>query len=303
MAAKKKAAKKKRKSKTTAVAVADMSEKERIQRAQHLETIHLPKSCLTLSRDVARGKVMMGRPSDYTPATVESLLRFVAAGLPIERASAAARVSNDTFYAWKKRFPDFTEALAHAESQYANLCHITINEQIVGGDGHLALKTLQSRFSKDYSTSKKVEMQTMSFSSVISPDQLLEMQRQRNSLDTSESQADAFIDLIEEPEQSEEQSTLPSTLKGSDPEAKPSSDLSDPTTPIEGGEAKEAPHPPLNPRIEAPPHSHLYCLHCSDWISVEEADVGGGWENEGGACFSFVCGKCGAAGMSPAREE
>ena len=282
-----------------------MSEKERIERAQHLETIHLPKSCLTLSRDVARGKVKMGGPSDYTPATVESLLRFIAAGLPVERAAAAARVSNDTFYEWKKRFPDFTEALAHAESQYANLCHITINEQIVGGDGHLALKTLQSRFSKDYSTSKKVEMQTMSFSSVISPEQLLEMQQQRNSLDTSESQADAFIDLAEEPEQLEEQSTLPSTPKGSDPEAKPSSDSSDPTTPTGGEGLDPAPHPSLNPRIEAPPNSLLYCISCSGWISAEEAEMRGGLDNEwfeGGRYFSFVCGQCGTSGMSPARE-
>jgi hypothetical protein len=143
----------------------------------------------------------------------------------------------------------------------------------------------------------------MNISSVISPDQLLEMQQQRNRLDTSESQADAFIDLAEEPEQSEEQSTLPSTPKGSDPEAKPSSDLSDPTSPTEGEGLDQAPHPPLNPRIEPPSNSLLYCLHCSDWISVESAEVGGGWENDGGTCFSFVCGRCGTAGMSPAREE
>ena len=294
MAVKKKAAKRKRRGKTTAIAVADMTEKERIERAQHLETIHLPKSCLTLSRDIARGKVKMGRPSDYTPATVESLLRFVAAGLPIERASAAARINTNTLYEWKKTFPDFSEAIAHAESQYANLCHITINEQIVGGDGHLALKTLQSRFSKDYSTSKKVEMQTMSFSSTISPEQLLEMQQQRNSLDTSESQADAFIDLTEEPEGSEEQSTLLSTPL--------SSDSSDPTTPTEGGEPRTAPHPSLNPRIEVPPSSSFYCLKCSDWINADETEVRGGWESDGGACFSFVCGQCKTAGISPAKE-
>jgi hypothetical protein len=281
VAAKKKT-RKKRNIKTTAIAVADMSETERIERAQHLETIHLPKSCLTLSRDIARGKVKMGRPSDYTPETVESLLRFVAAGLPLERASAAAGVTKETLYQWKKLFLDFTDCIAHAESQYANLCHITINEQIIGGDGHLALKTLQSRFSKDYSTSKKIEMQTVNFSSVISPDQLLEMQQQRNRLDTSESQADAFIDLLEEPEVIEEQSTLPSTPLSSDPEAKPSSDLSDPTTPTAGEGLDQAPHPPLNPRIEPPLKSLLYCLPCSDWISIEEAEVGGGWENEGG---------------------
>ena len=78
MAAKKKP-RKKRNVKTTAIAVADMTESERIERAQHLETIHLPKSCMTLARDIARGKVKMGSPSDYTPSSVESLLRFVSA--------------------------------------------------------------------------------------------------------------------------------------------------------------------------------------------------------------------------------
>lgn len=302
MAAKKKT-RKKRNTKTTAIAVADMSENERIQRAQHLETIHLPKSCLTLSRDIARGKVKMGRPSDYTPETVESLLRFVAAGLPLERASAAAGVNPDTLYEWKKLFPDFSECIAHAESQYANLCHITINEQIIGGDGHLALKTLQSRFSKDYSTSKKIEMQTMNISSVISPDQLLEMQQQRNRLDTSESESNAFIDLAEQAEQSEEQSTLPSTPKGSDPEAKPSSDLSDPTTPTRGEGVDQAPHPPPNPRIETPPNSLLYCLSCSGWIEVSAANVTGSWESEGKGYVNFICNQCGEVGMSPLRGE
>ena len=300
MAAKKKP-RKKRNIKTTAIAVADMTEKERIERAQHLETIHLPKSCLTLSRDIARGKVKMGRPSDYTPATVESLLRFVAAGLPLERAAAGAGITKDTLYQWKKLFPDFSDCIAHAESQYANLCHITINEQIIGGDGHLALKTLQSRFSKDYSTSKKVEMQTMSFSSTISPEQLLEMQQQRNSLDSTESESTAFIDVTEEPEGSEEQSTLPSTPKGSDPTAKSSSDSSDPTSPTEGEGGDQAPYPPPNPRVEVPPSSSLYCLPCSDWISADEVEMAGGWESEVGSCFSFVCNKCGTAGMSPAK--
>jgi hypothetical protein len=185
MAVKKKktAAKKKlpRRLKKTDKAVAEMSEGERVERAMHLETIHLPKSVMTIERDIARGKVKMGRPTDYTPRIVESLLRFVAAGLPLERAASAAGINPDTLYDWKKKHPDFSESLAHAESQYANLCHITINEQIVGGDGHLSPENpaeLGSR--KDYSTSKKVEMQTMSFSSTISPEQLLEMQQQRS---------------------------------------------------------------------------------------------------------------------------
>ena len=305
MAVKKKSTKKKtanRNTKSVPLAVARMSEAERIHRAQYLETIHLPKSVMLLEREIARGKVKMGRPSDYTPRIVESLLRYVAAGLPIERASAAARIGKESYYNWRKKYPDFVEAVAHAESQYANLCHITINEQILGGDGNLALKTLQSRFSKDYSTSKKVEMQTMSFSSTISPDQLIEMQQQRNSLDTSESESDAYIDLIEEPEVLEELSTPSSTPLGTALGGVPGSDSSDPTTPTVGGEVKTAPHPLQNPRIETPPSSLLYCLSCSDWVEAGATEITGGWEAEGRDYVNFICNQCGDSGMSPVRE-
>ena len=316
MTAKKKTTPKKkrlpRNVKTTAIAVADMTESERIERAQHLETIHLPKSCLTLSRDIARGKVKMGRPSDYTPQTVESLLRFVAAGLPLERAAAGAGINTDTLYDWKKRFLDFSEAIAHAESQYANLCHITINERIIGGDGHLALKTLQSRFSKDYSTSKKVEMQTMSFSSTISPEQLLEMQRQRNALDSSsEYESTAIIDLTEEKGLLEEQSTLPGTPIGTEVDTGSSSE-DDPTTPTGAGGPDPAPTPQPNPRtldhLSAPPSptpstGELYCLTCSGWIGVNEAEVTGSWKADEKAYVNFFCKECGEAGMSPVRQD
>jgi len=134
----------------------------------------------------------------------------------------------------------------------------------------------------------------------------MEMQQQRNSLDTSESQSDAFIDLIEEPEGSGEQSTLSSTPLSSDLEGETDSDSSDPTTPTEGGEPKTAPHPHPNPRIEAPPKSLFYCIDCSGWISAEEADIRSGLDSElfeGGRYYSFICGQCGTAGMSPARED
>mgnify|MGYP003134827387 CR=1 FL=1 len=294
--------------KTTAIAVADMSENERIERAQHLETIHLPKSCMTLARDIARGKVKMGRPSDYTPQTVESLLRFVAAGLPLERAAAGARITKETLYQWKKLFPDFTDCIAHAESQYANLCHITINEQILGGDGHLALKTLQSRFSKDYSTSKKVEMQTMSFSSTVSPEQLLEMQQQRRQLDSSsEYESNDLIDITEQTEQSDSTSTVLGTADGTDSDTGSGSG-EEGGSPTGAGGPEPSPHPPLNPRTEgsAPPpptEGELYCLTCSAWIAVDEAEVTGNWETDGKNYVNFFCKKCGEAGMSPVRVD
>lgn len=279
---KKKAAKKKlpRRVKQTDKVVAEMSEGERIERAQHLETIHLPKSVMTVTRDVARGK-LMGRPTDYTPEIVDSLLRYIAAGLPIERAAAATGITRDTLYRWKKIFPDFSDSIAHAESQYANLCHITINEQIVNGDGHLALKTLQSRFSKDYSTSKKVEMQTMSFSSTISPDQLLEMQQQRNALDSSSDYESNVIDV--DTKDSEGSRTITGTTS-SQPEQEGGS-------PTAGEGVDTAPHPPPNPRtLDSPPpnfsteyqkpdadpvpaESRLYCLQCSKSNPVEKLEI------------------------------
>jgi len=295
---KKTAAKKKlpRRVKVTDKAVAQMSEGERIERAQHLETIHLPKSVMTLERDIARGKVKMGRPSDYTPRIVENLLRFVAAGLPLERAAAAAGVNTDTLYDWKKKFPDFSECIAHAESQYANLCHITINEQIVNGDGHLALKTLQSRFSKDYSTSKKVEMQTMSFSSTISPEQLLEMQQQRNALDSSSDYESNVIDV--DTKDSEGSSTVLGTVF-----SQPEQEGGSPT----GGEGDDnAPHPPPYPRTleYSPPSSdpieadsRLYCPQCAQVKEVQQVEVLGSRRDAENQYAQFNC-SCGYQGES-----
>ena len=279
MPAKKKTAKKKlpRRRKTTEKAVAEMTEGERVERAMHLETIHLPKSVMTVSRDVARGKIM-GRPKDYTPEIVDSLLRYIAAGLPIERAAAATGISRETLYKWKKTYSDFSDSVAHAESQYANLCHITINEQIVGGDGHLALKTLQSRFSKDYSTSKKVEMQTMSFSSTISPEQLLEMQQQRSALDST---SDYESNVIDVDAKESDQSTTLSPVSGQAEEEGGS--------PTAGEGSSTAPHPPPNPRTpDSPPfstayqkpdadpvpaESRLYCLQCNKSNAVEKLQI------------------------------
>ena len=279
MPAKKKTAKKKlpRRRKTTEKAVAEMTEGERVERAMHLETIHLPKSVMTVSRDVARGKIM-GRPKDYTPEIVDSLLRYIAAGLPIERAAAATGISRETLYKWKKTYSDFSDSVAHAESQYANLCHITINEQIVGGDGHLALKTLQSRFSKDYSTSKKVEMQTMSFSSTISPEQLLEMQQQRSALDSTSDYESNVIDV--DAKESDQSTTLSPVSGQAEEEA---------GSPTAGEGAATAPHPPPNPRTpDSPPfstayqkpdadpvpaESRLYCLQCNKSNAVEKLQI------------------------------
>ena len=299
MAVKKKktAAKKKlpRRVKQTDKAVAQMSEGERIERAQHLETIHLPKSVMTVTRDVARGK-LMGRPTDYTHEIVDSLLRYIAAGLPIERAAAATGITRDTLYRWKKTFPDFSDSIAHAESQYANLCHITINEQIVNGDGHLALKTLQSRFSKDYSTSKKVEMQTMSFSSTISPEQLLEMQQQRNALDSSSDYESNVIDVdAKDPER------LGANL-GANP-SQPEQEGGSPTT----GEGDDiAPHPPPYPRTleYSPPSSdpieadsRLYCPQCAQVKEVQQVEVLGSRRDAENQYAQFNC-SCGYQGES-----
>jgi hypothetical protein len=294
---KKTAAKKKlpRRVKQTDKAVSQMSEGERIERAQHLETIHLPKSVMTVTRDVARGK-LMGRPTDYTPEIVDSLLRYIAAGLPIERAAAATGITRDTLYRWKKIFPDFSDSIAHAESQYANLCHITINEQIVNGDGHLALKTLQSRFSKDYSTSKKVEMQTMSFSSTISPEQLLEMQQQRNALDSSSDYESNVIDV-----DSKDPERLGANL-GANP-SQPEQEGGSPTT---GEGVNNAPRPLPYPRTlnYSPPSSdpieadsRLYCPQCAQVKEVQQVEVLGSRRDAENQYAQFNC-SCGYQGES-----
>jgi hypothetical protein len=52
-----------------------------------------------------------GRPSTYTPARCDQLLKLMAEGLSITAAAGAMGVHRDTLYEWSRRHPEFSDAL------------------------------------------------------------------------------------------------------------------------------------------------------------------------------------------------
>ena len=68
----------------------------------------------------------MPRPTKLTDARVERILAALRAGNYLETAAHLAGVSPSTLHEWRKRFPEFSEAVekARAEAEAANVAVI-----------------------------------------------------------------------------------------------------------------------------------------------------------------------------------
>ena len=55
-----------------------------------------------------------GRPTKYTPETVQTISDAVADGMPFKFAAALGGISFETFCQWQRRFPEFSEAIQQA---------------------------------------------------------------------------------------------------------------------------------------------------------------------------------------------
>jgi hypothetical protein len=62
-------------------------------------------------------KKIPGGQSKYTPATVNRLLRALAAGLDQKQAAKASGIGHETFHRWKREKPEFAEAVEMAREQ------------------------------------------------------------------------------------------------------------------------------------------------------------------------------------------
>lgn len=60
---------------------------------------------------------MAGRKSKYTPETVDKLLSVLRAGATIKDACAYVGISQETFFQWVNRKPEFSEAVKKAQSE------------------------------------------------------------------------------------------------------------------------------------------------------------------------------------------
>jgi hypothetical protein len=55
-----------------------------------------------------------GRPTKYCPEVVKIICEAISDGVPHKHAASLAGISVDTFCEWKKRFPEFSEAVQEA---------------------------------------------------------------------------------------------------------------------------------------------------------------------------------------------
>ena len=191
MAAKKAARKKATSKPPVPGKVVKLTEEEVAERRKNLDDLHsapiqMPPSVYDARRKQLEkngtGKIG-GRPTTYTPERVESFLKNLRSGLPVNRAAAMVGISNTALYSWLDTYSDFRSSLLQAETEYQAFALRTVNDGIANGDGHLAMKLLGARFSDEYATSKKVDVRTQKIDSTITTDQLMHLQSARLNTD------------------------------------------------------------------------------------------------------------------------
>jgi hypothetical protein len=91
-----------------------------------------------------------GRPSKYTPETVEKLLAAIADGLTIRQSCLAAGIGEQTVRDWQERYPDLESRLAEAREQARQKALACIKAAGEAGDWRAAEAFLRLSFHQDY---------------------------------------------------------------------------------------------------------------------------------------------------------
>jgi hypothetical protein len=91
-----------------------------------------------------------GRPTLYTPETVDRLLSALADGLNQKQACIASGISESTLSNWKEQHPELQERLASAREQARQKALATIKAAGEAGDWRASEAFLRMSFYKDY---------------------------------------------------------------------------------------------------------------------------------------------------------
>jgi hypothetical protein len=87
-----------------------------------------------------------GRPTKRTPETVNLLLGALQKGNTRTTACGLAAIGHSTFAEWLNKFPEFREAVEHAEGLAKATAMRAITAAITGGDWRAALAWYERRF-------------------------------------------------------------------------------------------------------------------------------------------------------------
>jgi hypothetical protein len=125
-----------------------------------------------------------GRPTKYSPETVERLLAGLTDGLPIKSACIIAGIGVSTLSDWREKYPELDERMAEAREK-ARLKMLQRIKRAAEDDWRAAAEWLRLTFPQDY---RRVSTPTPSTTNitnqtlVISPEQRERLQQQRERL-------------------------------------------------------------------------------------------------------------------------
>lgn len=92
----------------------------------------------------------MARPTKYTPETVKLITDAIRLGATFRIACDYAGISEDTFALWRKRYPDFADAVKGAEGKGAIGWLAKIEAAANEGTWQAAAWKLERRYPHEY---------------------------------------------------------------------------------------------------------------------------------------------------------
>ena len=92
----------------------------------------------------------MGRPSKYNEANAKKITDAVRVGATYKLACSYAGISDETFANWRKRYPEFEQALVEAEGGAVVKWLALIDKAAQDGTWQAAAWKLERRYPREY---------------------------------------------------------------------------------------------------------------------------------------------------------
>jgi len=100
---------------------------------------------------------MAGRRTKYTPERVDEIIASLKIGLTDRDAALASGISWDTFDAWQKRYPDFSDRVTRAKAERARTWLLMLRQNAQKGDTK-AITELLDRCAPEYRKSSDLNV-------------------------------------------------------------------------------------------------------------------------------------------------
>lgn len=97
-----------------------------------------------------------GRPSKYTPETVDKILKALAVGAPYTHACNYAGIGFDAFNEWRAKYPEFSESIKEAEGRAVTGWLAKIEKAASDGNWQAAAWKLERRYPQEFGRQDKV---------------------------------------------------------------------------------------------------------------------------------------------------